>query len=112
MIYIIGILLAILIFILPCVVATFSDYKYYLRIYKTLPYQRWYKNDNQIYNTPFGSDTGKFVWFIESGDFCLTDGHYLHNSFYTYLSPYSLYWFLKYRKWFNENVDIIKIEKY
>lgn len=89
-----------------------GDFKYYKRIYKTLPGRTFYRNRDQVYSHSFGEEDDGFVWFSSTGDFRLVDGRFLTTMFYTYLSPYSGYWLWKYKRWFRENVNIEKIEKY
>ena len=93
-----------------CIV-TFSDWKYYKKVYKSLPNQQWYRNSNQIYNynhnflTGYNSKPDSIVWFFGENSFKIEYGIYIHNIFITYLSPYSLYWYIKYKRWFKKNVN-------
>lgn len=108
----ISIVLAILllIFIFSSVMVNVSDYKYYKKVYKTLPSITFKININQVYG--FTNDNSHFIWFTKTNDFCLIHRHYLYNSIFTYFDPYSLYWLIKYHRWFKKNIDIYKLEKY
>lgn len=89
-------------------------YKYYSKIYKELPTYTFVVNDctldresSQIYAL------GKsFVYFGNNGDFRLNPHSSLHNAFFTYTDPYSLYWLIKYRKWVKKNIDVNTLESY
>lgn len=111
-----------LLFIIPLIIfAVFSlsasltlcfGYRNYHRVYKTLKYRKFYRNNNQIYSHNFyGNDDG-FVWFTEDNSFKLVGSTYLHNSMFTYFDLYSFFWMIKYRNWFKKNVDLNCVEKY
>lgn len=89
-----------------------TQYESYRKVYKSLKYRTFYKNGSQIYSYKLRNRDDGFVWFTDDNSFKLEKFNYLQNQFYTYLDPYSLYWLLKYRKWFKENVDINKLEKF
>lgn len=99
-------------FILASTLTLARDFKAYKKVYDTLHLRRFYKNLFQIYSCKYEEDDDGFVWFTKSNEFCLDGEHYLLDSPFTYFSPYSLYWLIKYRKWFAENVDINKLEDY
>lgn len=109
-IYALAILFAI--FFLATTLALACDFKAYKKIYDTLPLRKFYSGIHQVYCHRYYEDGDSFVWNIDSNDFRLDDEHYLLDSILTYFSPYSLYWLIKYRKWFAENVDINKLEDY
>lgn len=108
------IVLGIVLFICICIssVVLIDDYKYYSRTYKELPKMKFYINGPHIYNSKYGEPRGEFVWFVESNDFKVGPWNYVHNNLMTYLSPYSLYWLIKYKNWFKKNVNIETLEKY
>lgn len=89
-----------------------NDFKYYKRIYNTLPNRKFYRNGDQVYSYSYGEKDDGFVWFTDDNHFKLSDGHYIHNAEFTFLSPYSWYWLVKYRKWFKENVDFNTLPSY
>ncbi|MFW6009558.1 MAG: hypothetical protein ACOCP8_09880 [archaeon] len=112
------ILLTILIILIVLmIVSTFTSltlysFKTYKKTYKKLDKLKYYLNYDQIYGFEEGKNEKLVIWFIKNNDFYLGNGEYLHNFFISYLSPYTLYWFLKYKKWFNKNIDLEKIQKY
>lgn len=87
------------VFILSSIHTLSNYYPYYKRVYKTLPSLTFNKGVRQYKTTD-----GKVIWFIQSNDFKLDNGVYIHNEYYTYFDPYSLYWLIKYRMWFKRNV--------
>lgn len=109
-IYALAILVAM--FFLPSTLALARDFKAYKKVYDTLPLKKFYRNVSHVYSHKYKDDDDGFVWFTKSNEFRLYGGHYLLDSPLTCLSPYSLYWLIKYRKWFAENVDINKLEDY
>lgn len=88
------------------------DFKAYKRVYDTLHLRKFYRNESQVYSHKYGESNDGFVWFIDSNAFRLDGKHYLLDSELTHFSPYSLYWLIKYRRWFDENIDISKLENY
>jgi len=101
-----------------------SSYKYYKSSYNKLVNKDFifeYKLDIQgiesIYNfidkekgTPtfVRNDEEHILIFIKENDgisIKLNGGksEYIHNGSLTYLDPYTLYWYIKFKKWFNEN---------
>jgi hypothetical protein len=105
MLYIIlFILLAILVIeSLSAVIVHSSNYKYYRKYYKLLPTYEWYMWP--IYQNNIESKCGSIIYFND-GSIKFPGSHYLHNYLPTYFDPYSLYWLLKYKRWFKKNVDI------
>lgn len=99
-------------FIIPCIIINFKDYKFYKKIYKKLPNYDFCINSTQVYGILNYNKEIEFVWFINSNSFQLTNGIYLHNDFFAYFDPYYLYWLLKYRRWFKKNIDLNTIENY
>lgn len=92
-----------------------GSHKYLGKVYKELPSKKYYLNVDQVYDMPYvssGINKNEFIWFTDTNEFKVNDGHYLHNQIYTYLSPYHYYWLKKYQRWFKENVDLKTIEKF
>ena len=89
-----------------------NDFKSYKKVYDSLPSKKFYRNGSQVYSHKWNEEYDGFVWFIDDNGFYLDNGTLLNNSPITYLSPYSLYWLIKYRRWFAENIDINKLENY
>ena len=105
-------LIIIIAFIFASTLALARDFKAYKKVYDTLPLRKFYCGIHKVYCHRYYEDGDSFAWNIDSNDFRLDDEHYLLDSIFTYFSPYSLYWLIKYRKWFAENVDINKLEDY
>lgn len=89
---------------LASVITLWSNFKYYKLVYKSLDVNNFTPAYDSEYNLVYSKD-GNMIWFSNKNAFLLDDkrGVYIHNSFVTFLNPYSLYWFLKYKKWFNDN---------
>lgn len=87
---------------LSSVLMLLCQWKYYRKVYKRLPYMKFkvavFKEYNQV-----RSEDESFIWFANKDDFLLSrkDGIYLHNRWFIMFDPYSLYWWFKYRKYFN-----------
>lgn len=86
------------------------------KVYNELPSKTFYRNGDCVYDTNLNSyltnPSEYFIWFTDDNSFKICKGKYLHNFLPTYFSPIHLYWLIKYRKWFKENVDINKLEKF
>lgn len=87
------------------------DYKYYKRTYDELPNLRFREAYNSLYNQVI-SENGNVIWFANKNDFKIGPSNYIHNTFITYFNPYTLYWFYKYKKWFNTNCKHLKKDIY
>lgn len=92
--------------ILLSTLVSIKDYKYYAEIYKTLENRKFYKNYTQVYSYKFGEEDDGFVWFLNDNSFKLNQSVYIHANSIVHFDPYSLYWLIKYRKWFKKNVNI------
>ncbi len=105
----------VLLLTLPAMLTLGHQWRHYKRVYETLSSQTFYRDRDQVYNYSLHNpvdDNNVIVWFSNGGEFQLAKNVYLHNTIVTILDPYSCYWYLKYRKWFKENIDINKIEKF
>lgn len=92
------------VFVLSSVLTLCSYWKYYKQCYDKLPLQKFSRFNDVIWN-----QDNSVVWFSENNDFKIGGcGVYLHNIFYTYFDPYSLYWLIKYKKWFKENTKHLR----
>lgn len=80
-----------------------ADYKYYKAIYDTLTPIGWYTTGSPYHQwkNKYYSQT---IYFEEVGDIKLLEGIYIHNNFWTYINPYTCYWYFKYSRWFKKNV--------
>jgi len=96
------------------VVFTWKEMRCYDKIYKDLPNRKFYlwKDVNMIISTPiFTNDM--IIWRYKRGTFSLKNGVILLNSPFYYLnSPYTLYWYWKFKKWFRENLDLSQLEEF
>lgn len=98
--------------VLASVAVNVPNWKYYKKVYKTLPNSTFYLCNGIIVRHKWNQKDDGFVWFRKDNHPCLQDGVYLHDAFFTYLCPYSFYWLIKYKRWFKVNVDASKLEDY
>lgn len=93
-------------FIFASVSTNFTKWKYYKKVYDELPNKKFYlwesADGNTITEDDKGHVPGKF-YRLRSGSYELQKGVYLHNNFITYFDPYSLYWLLKFDRYFKYN---------
>lgn len=93
------ILIYLLILITICTLVLSQDFKYYKSTYKIL-LEGNFKID---YSFPEQLKLSNgFIWFRYDNTFKLSKDHYLFNAIFTYFSPYSLYWLIKYKKLMKE----------
>lgn len=56
-----------------------------------------------------GRHSSDIVFFIKSdgslSDVKIAPSDYIHGGFLSYISPYSLYWWFKYKDWFEKNKE-------
>lgn len=114
-IILIATLLLLITLILSSIFVLYPNWKYYKKIYKKLPSQKWYKfqynsSEITIYNSKFNNQNHNEIIIFNDGSIKLRYNIYFHNEFYTYLDPYSLYWYLKYKKWIKNNININNLE--
>lgn len=78
------------------------QWKYYRKVYKKLPYMKFKELRYKLHYL-LESEDEQFIWFVNKDDFLLSrkDTIYLHNAWFIMFDPYSLYWWLKYRKYFD-----------
>jgi hypothetical protein len=89
------------------------NWKYYKSTYKKFPKYVPKLNNNHVYFMKNKDDDGiNIVWFIKENDFKLKTKKYIHNSWFTYFDPYTLYWLLKYKKWMKKNINLSEIGNY
>lgn len=101
-----------LIMSLTSIALSFSNYRHYAPVYRSLPNRKFYRNKDQIYSHASDQADDGFVWFGDDGHPCLKEGVYIHNIITTYFDPYSYYWLRKYQKWFLENINIENLDNY
>jgi len=97
------------VFVITSTIELSSDFKYYKSVYKTLDVENFNHAFNKKYNQIHSKDYS-ITWFANKDTFLLSEreGVYLRNNFFTYLSPYSCYWYFKYKRWFNKNCSHLK----
>ena len=105
------ILYIILIFPISSMLTLYKGYGDYSKVYKSLKNKTFYIYQDVVYSHKYGEEDDYFVYFLNEKGFTLSKNTDLHNAYFTYFDPYSLYWYIKYRRFFNE-IDITKLEKY
>lgn len=73
----------------------YPDFKHYKKNYNNLKSMRFYKDEWRAYS----NYDNTFIWFENNGGFMICPHVYISNDFVTYLSPYSLYWLIKYQRY-------------
>lgn len=95
-----GLLLSIIpIFSFSAIVTLFTGWKYYKSEYEKLASYTFKKVRDQVW----AEENWHFVYFTEVGTIG-TQRMWLHNAFYTYFDPYSLYWLIKFNRYMKRNV--------
>ena len=95
-------------FILASVFTNFYKWKYYKKVYEDLPNKKfviWKSVDGNTFSSEGEDMDTKFVRFRGNADwgYQLKHNIHLHRNFVTYLDPYSLYWLLKFDRYFKYN---------
>lgn len=108
---ILAILIVLSIGVFASIMTLMGDYKYYKKTYKELPNLIFTKAHDSLYNQ-VTSQNRNVIWFANKNDFKIGPFNYIHNSFITYLNPYTLYWFYRYKKWFNKHCKHLKKDIY
>lgn len=89
-------------------ICLWHNYRYYKPIYDLIKHSNFYKYKDQLWirddETGFSESAHDFVWFLDKKQAMFCYSHHIHNAFYTYFDPYSLYWLLKYQRFF-KNLD-------
>lgn len=83
--------------------ANILSWRYYRRIFRTLPLMTYEINGDQVYGFIDGKQTD-FIWFMKDNSFCLVKNTYLFNAYHNTLDPYAYYWRKKYINWCKENI--------
>lgn len=92
-------------FIFASVMTNLNKWKYYKKIYDSLPNKKfhlWESVDGNSISEEDYHSPGKFSRW-RNGDYELEKGIYLRNNIITYLDPYSLYWLWKFNRYFKYN---------
>ena len=100
----------IFIFLFPLIFASvmtnFNKWKYYKKVYDELPNKKFYLwesvDGNTITEDDKGHVPGKFYRW-RNGHYELQKGVYLNRNLITFFDPYSLYWLLKFDRYFKYN---------
>lgn len=116
--FLIGSGIVLLLLILCSTYILWNDMKFYRIVYNTLKYKTFYKatqGGSIPDNKAFIYGTGGFSFNQESGCFILGkggpwNGPHLHYAFYTFLNPYSCYWYIKYYRWFKK-LNVSQLEE-
>ena len=99
------ILIVLVTLVLVCVISStavlYSNWKYYKSTFNTLKVENFEKVTDGY--SQVRSRDGQIIWFTNDNSFKLKKNIYIHNHIPTYFDPYSLYWLIKYKKWFNTN---------
>lgn len=92
-----------LILSLAGVIINFKYYSTYRRVYKLLPtytFEDW--GDNMVVVNQYPDV--KIIWFKDNNDFKLDNNVYLFSDVFLNFDPIHLYWYLKYKQWFKNNI--------
>jgi hypothetical protein len=92
-----------LILMMANIVIHFKHYSTYSRVYKLLPtYTFKDVGDNMVMTNQYPNV--KIVWFKDKNDFKLDNNTYLFSYIIFNFDPIHLYWYLKYKQWFKNNI--------
>lgn len=89
-------------FVFASVTTNFTKWKYYKKVYKELPNKKfilWLSNGG--FSSKESDSTKKFFRFTNGYE--LQKGVYLNRNLITFFDPYSLYWLLKFDRYFKYN---------
>ena len=91
-------------FMFASIMVNFHKWKYYKKIYDDLPNKKFIIWESADGNS-FSSDEPyeKRFFSLKSKSYQLTERIYLHRDIMTYFDPYSLYWLLKFDRYFKYN---------
>jgi hypothetical protein len=81
----------------------FTHYSTYRRVYELLPtYTFKDVGDNMVITNQYPNV--KIIWFKDKNDFKLDNDVYLFSNTIFNFDPIHLYWYLKYKQWFKNNI--------
>ena len=99
----IGVITPFLLLMIANIAIHFTHYPTYSRVYKLLPtYTFEDLGDNMVITNQYPNV--KIIWFKDKNDFKLDNDVYLHSNTIFNFDPIHLYWYLKYKQWFKENI--------
>lgn len=94
-----------LIMSLAGVIINFKYYSTYRRVYKLLPtytFKDW--GDDMVVVNQYQYPDVEIIWFKDNNDFKLGKNVYLFSDVFLNFDPIHLYWYLKYKQWFKNNI--------
>ncbi len=99
-------------FMFASIMVNFHKWKYYKKIYDDLPNKKFIIWESADGNS-FSSDEPHEERFFSrrNGSYELSEKIYLHKDVMTYFDPYSLYWLLKFDRYFKYNPVLKPQEK-
>ena len=91
-------------FMFASIMVNFHKWKYYKKVYDDLHNKKFIIWESADGNS-FSSDEPyeKRFFSLKSKSYQLTERIYLHRDIMTYFDPYSLYWLLKFDRYFKYN---------
>jgi len=91
-------------FMFASIMVNFHKWKYYKKVYDDLPNKKfiiWESSDGNSFSSDEPYE--KRFFSLKSKSYQLTERIYLHKDVMTYFDPYSLYWLLKFDRYFKYN---------
>ena len=99
-------------FMFASIMVNFHKWKYYKKVYDDLPNKKfiiWESVDGNSFSSDEPYEERFFS--LKSKSYQLTERIYLHKDIMTYFDPYSLYWLLKFDRYFKYNPVLKPKEK-
>ena len=99
-------------FVFASIMTNFHKWKYYKKVYDDLPNKKfiiWESTDGNSFSSDEPYE--KRFFSLKSKSYQLTERIYLHKDVMTYFDPYSLYWLLKFDRYFKNNPVLKPKEK-
>ncbi len=91
---------------ISAVLSLYENYPFYRSVYKNLPNMRFYKLGSIVVGcNSDGYDLG-FEYHYQTKIFQLCKNHYIFENGLTKSDPYTYYWYRKYLKWCEKNIDV------
>jgi hypothetical protein len=99
-------------FVFASIMTNFHKWKYYKKVYEDLPNKKFIIWESADGNS-FSSDEPyeKRFFSLKGKSYQLTERIYLNRDIMTYFDPYSLYWLLKFDRYFKYNPVLKPQEK-
>ena len=99
-------------FIFASIMVNFHKWKYYKKVYDDLPNKKfiiWESADGDSFSSDEPYE--KRFFSLKSKSYQLSEMVFLHRDLMTYFDPYSLYWLLKFDRYFKYNPVLKPQEK-